>query len=1011
MKKITIYLLMLLSVSVFSQIEIVDNFNGETNNTTPSNWPGSSFQSTSNYVCDGSGLAAWNFLAAGTSGALTSANYAGVSNGTNLTANFSFNVFERNSQFPGAQNVAPTTGWGSLVLEYSTNGGTSWTNITTINDSNYNFIDAATCQTASISVGTIANASDFQVRFVADIINVGTFRTVVVLDNISITQESTTAPNCDAALVSPANGSASADTDVNLTWSAATGLPTGYKVSVGTTMGGSEIVSDALTTTTNYNLTGLAYETLYYVRIVPTNGNGDANMSCSEESFTTRIEPIAGATCSRPIEVNSFPYFQQSTNGGDTALYENNIDVSPCNNGYMRGNDVFYEITPTEDISINIDVTNISNNGAGVHVVQGCPDVATECVDWEGTFNTTGGSLNLTNVVLLSGNTYYVVLSNSNAARTYSYNLIIQRNSCINPEFTVANVADCDNDQFSVNVDVTYLGSATSLTLSDDNAGTADITNITSTGIVNVGPYPSGSTVNFTLTNNQDPSCLFEASTFYNCPPENDECLNATPLTVNTDGTCTTLTVGTNVGATESVADADSCSGSATNDVWYSFVATNENLILEYVSVTSVVGTATSLTTELLDGTCGSLTNIGCFTSNSYIALNNLTVNNTYYIRNRASFAGNETNFVMCLKTLPPAPVNDECSGALPLTASTDDQCNNAVNGTTLGATRSSDSTCPDTSFASYSDVWYVFNPSADGLYEFSFTLNSGASSSYYIYSGSCGSLTDLSTSCNSSSNQIYSLNTTETYYVMVKSSQSEASADFDLCVFQLPPAVPNSDCSGSIVLMESPNDQGANTITGSFDNSYPSNEACRSDYNSIWYNFTPTYTGMYNFGFSKVVGSGSGTPYFAVYNTDDCAMVGGSSSPNYADGFTSCFNSGNKTANLVAGNTYLISVQGSSSVTASFELFAYPDPSLSVDSNNFETFKYYPNPVVNTLTIEAGNTISNVRILNILGQQVQVMKPNNLKTTVNMDALKDGVYFVTVTINDAQKTFKVIKK
>ncbi|MBP93308.1 MAG: hypothetical protein CMC55_04225, partial [Flavobacteriaceae bacterium] len=92
-------------------------------------------------------------------------------------------------------------------------------------------------------------------------------------------------------------------------------------------------------------------------------------------------------------------------------------------------------------------------------------------------------------------------------------------------------------------------------------------------------------------------------------------------------------------------------------------------------------------------------------------------------------------------------------------------------------------------------------------------------------------------------------------------------------------------------------------------------------------------------------------------------------------------------------------------------ELFAYPDPSLSVDTNTFETFKYYPNPVVNTLTIESGNTISNVRIYNIVGQQVQVTAPNNLKTTVNMNALEDGVYFVTVTINNAQKTFKVIKK
>jgi len=998
MKKITFYLMMLLSVSVFSQIEIVDNFNGESNGSTPSNWPGSNFQSNTNFICDGSGLSAWSFLAAGTSGTLSSANYPAISNGTNLTANFSFNVFERNSQFPGAQNVAPTAGWGSLVLEYTTDGGSTWTNITTINDSNFTFIDAATCQTASVSVGTIANASDFQARFVADIVNVGTFRTVVVLDNISITQESTSIPNCDATLISPVNGSTSADTDINLTWSAATGLATGYKVSVGTTMGGSEIVSDAMTTTTNYNLTGLAYETVYYVRIVPYNAIGDA-ISCSEESFTTRAAPIPGATCSSPIVVSNFPYIEAS---GDTNNFENNIDVSPCSNSYMRGKDVFYEITPTEDMSINIDLASITNNGASIHVVQGCPDVATECVAYVGTFNTSGGALNLSEVVLLAGNTYFIVLSNSSSSRTYTYSLIIQRNSCINPTFTLANVPDCNNDQFSINVDVTYLGSATSLTLSDDNATTTDITGISNTGVVNIGPYPSGTTVNVTLTNSTDTSCLFEDATFYNCPPENDECAMATELTVNTDGTCTTLTVGTNVGATESVTDPSSCSGSGTNDVWYSFVATHESLILEYYNVTPVVGTATSLTTELLEGNCGSLTSLGCFNSNTYIALNNLTVNETYYIRNRAAFNGNETNFVICLKTPPAPPVNDECSGAIVLTASTDDQCNNAVNGTTVGATRSADSTCPDTAFASYSDVWYVLNPGADGFYEFSFTLNSGAPSSYYIYSGSCGSLTDISSNCNSTSNQILDLDSSETYYVMVKSSQSEAGADFDLCVYALPPAVANSDCSGAIALIESPNDQGSNTISSNLDNAYPSTEACNTNNESVWYTFTPTYTGMYNFDFTRVSGSAS----YTVYNTDNCSQA---STSGYVTGFSSCFNSGDKTAELVAGTTYLIVVHANS--PASFELFAYPDPSLSVDTNTFETFKYYPNPVVNTLTIESGNTISNVRIFNIVGQQVQVTAPNNLKTSINMNALEDGVYFVTVTINDAEKTFKVIKK
>ncbi|SFN50453.1 Por secretion system C-terminal sorting domain-containing protein [Bizionia echini] len=993
MKKITFYLMMLLGVTAFSQIEIVENFDGG----IPAGWTNSGLSSGTTGACGGSGQAVSANLFDAQTGTITTPNYIGISNGTAITINFSYNVFSVAFGFPPSFN-APPAGWGSIDLDYSTNGGTNWQSLISVDDTDFTFVDIENCATASttLPMGTIASGEDVQIR--ASAINTSGVRLYFVIDNLSITQVADTVPNCDATLISPANGSTTADSDTTLTWTAATGLATGYKVSVGTTMGGTEVVNEATTTETSYSLSGLSYETLYYVNIVPFNSFGDA-MTCTEESFTTRVAPIAGATCSTAVSITNFPYILPM---GDTNDYENNIDVSPCNNGYMRGKDVFYEITPTEDISINIDLTSITNNGASIHVVQGCPDVATECVAYVGTFNTSGGSLNLSDVVLLAGNTYYVVLSNSSASRTYTYSLIIQRNSCINPTFTLANVSDCGNDQFSIDVDVTYLGSATSLTLSDDSAATSDITNITSTGVVNIGPYPSGTTVNVSLTNDQDSACLFDDSTFYYCPPENDECTTATDLTVNTDGTCTTLTVGTNVGATESVADPNSCTGTATNDVWYSFVATNETLILEYFNVTPIVGTATSMTTELLEGNCGTLTSLACYNSNSYIVFNNLTVNNTYYVRNRSAFSGNETNFVICLKTPPAPPVNDECSGAIALTASTDDQCNNSINGTTVGATRSADSTCPDTSFSTFSDVWYVFNPGADGFYEFSFTLNSGAPSSYYIYSGSCGSLTDISSNCNSTSNQILDLDSSETYYVMVKSSQSEAGADFDLCVYALPPAVANSDCSGAIALIESPNDQGGNTISSNLDNAYPSAEACNTSNESVWYTFTPTYTGMYNFDFTRVSGSAS----YTVYNTDNCSQA---STSGYVTGFSSCFNSGDKTAELVAGTTYLIVVHASSA--ASFELFAYPDPSLSVDTNTFETFKYYPNPVVNTLTIESGNTISNVRIFNIVGQQVQVTAPNNLKTTVNMNALEDGVYFVTVTINNAQKTFKVIKK
>lgn len=997
---------MLLSITAFSQVEIVENFDTTANNQVPAGWSyTNNFRASTNFACGGSGSAATVGITAGNSATLTTANYSAITNATDLTVSFSVNVFEQFSQFPPPSFLAPATGWGSLVLEYSIDGGTNWIVATTVNDSNFTYTATDSCvDIAPINLGALTPGTDFQARFVATAVNVTNFALILTVDNISITQVATTVPNCDAVLTNPLNGSNTADLDTTLTWSNATGLPTGYNVSVGTSMGGTEIVNAAFTNETSYSLDGLglAYETVYYVTIVPSNSFGSAT-GCTEETFTTRSEPIDGATCGSPLVIASLPYIMP---GGDTADYENNINVSPCNNTYMNGNDVFYEFTPVTDVSINIDLANIDNNGPSIHVLNDCPDSATECIAFVGTFNS-GGTLNLSEVVLLAGNSYFIVLSNSSSSRTYTYDLIITQNSCINPEFTLlAPITDCDNGQFSVDVDVTYLGDASSLTLTDDFGNSNN--SISTTGIVSLGSYPSGSTVNFTLTSNDDNTCSFANSTYFYCPPANDDCANSIDLTstINTDGTCTLVTSATNAGATDSTGDPAACSGN-TNDVWFSFVANGSAMVMEIFNVLSAPGTPSGgiiQSIELLEGSCGSLTSLGCYSSGFaqpfYYEFQGLTDGNTYYIRDKSSSAGEYAqNFDICLKTVPAAPANDECSNATVLTLSTDDQCDNQASGTTIGATVSADNNCNTTIL--HRDVWYVFTPVTTGIYEFSYErIQTSPASNYTIYEGTCGALVQKSSSCTSTTNQIFTLNGGESYYIMVRSAtNSGAGHDFNLCVWQLPPAVANSDCNGAEPILESPDSNGANTISSNLDNSYNSPEGCSSaTYESVWYSFTPQYTGSYNFDFTRVGGSA----YYAIFNTDSCA--------NTSDGYVtgSCYNSADVVGDVVAGNTYLIMVHASAA--AGFELFIYPDPSLSVESTVFETFKYYPNPVVNTLTLEAKNTISKVTVHNIVGQQVQVVTPNNLKSTVNLNSLKSGVYFVTITIDGAQKTIRIIK-
>ena len=87
-------------------------------------------------------------------------------------------------------------------------------------------------------------------------------------------------------------------------------------------------------------------------------------------------------------------------------------------------------------------------------------------------------------------------------------------------------------------------------------------------------------------------------------------------------------------------------------------------------------------------------------------------------------------------------------------------------------------------------------------------------------------------------------------------------------------------------------------------------------------------------------------------------------------------------------------------------------DANLStVEVENQLAFTYYPNPVKNTLTLNALNTIENVTVFNMLGQEVLRATPNVSNSTLNMSALNQGAYFVQVAIGNVTETIRVIKQ
>jgi hypothetical protein len=114
-------------------------------------------------------------------------------------------------------------------------------------------------------------------------------------------------------------------------------------------------------------------------------------------------------------------------------------------------------------------------------------------------------------------------------------------------------------------------------------------------------------------------------------------------------------------------------------------------------------------------------------------------------------------------------------------------------------------------------------------------------------------------------------------------------------------------------------------------------------------------------------------------------------------------------------GNFYIIAQGRNSSSFSSygigFDDYALELSALSSDSFDKSSFVAYPNPVKDVLYLSYKTEISNVRIVNLLGQEVLNTKTNTNDVQVNMSALTAGAYIVNITVEDTVHTIKVIKE
>jgi hypothetical protein len=235
-----------------------------------------------------------------------------------------------------------------------------------------------------------------------------------------------------------------------------------------------------------------------------------------------------------------------------------------------EGTELIYSFTPTVTGVYSLEL--IEGNFDYVDYAWKVADGTCEASGW-----TCLGDLAWPEIIeignLEEGVEYLILLDNESLYSVTHQFQIVCAPTCTNPTVAYFVAADCDEDeQFLVNVNITNLGTATSLTVSDDLGSTPVV--VTETGVTQFGPYPNGTGVVITVVNDQDASCTLNSSQLIqiSCPPSYDNLCGAMPIVV---GAATPNNAFTLVSTTKEINEPQGdCFDSGVNgSAWFSFIA------------------------------------------------------------------------------------------------------------------------------------------------------------------------------------------------------------------------------------------------------------------------------------------------------------------------------------------------------------------------------------------------------------------------------------------------------
>ncbi|MEZ4856538.1 MAG: choice-of-anchor J domain-containing protein [Gelidibacter sp.] len=773
---------------------------------------------------------------------------------------------------------------------------------------------------------------------------VGNYASEWYIDDVLVTE----APTCTQVVVDSStvvddcgNSQFSVDVDV-------TSVGDGTFITDG--LGGSFAITSGV-------VTAGPYATGSTVTLTVEHSDSACNFSLGD--FSTGCT-LPGAVCGNAVILTPGTPQNGATTTGAGSFSDNNTapNINPCSTNYNDLEYWFEYTAVTTGETLDITVTNITTNYYGVFILDNCPDSAPSCVAQD-TNSSSTADLMVTTPGLTAGTTYYIVVTDwAEGPTTFTMNSVVNAApTCTNATVAYAVESDCDTSGgFFVNVDVTNMGTATALTVSDDQGSATQP--LTAIGTLQFGPYANGTDVVITVTDDNDATCEQSsiALTQTACPPANDECATAEAIVCGNTVTGSTQ-LATNTGYSNG------------NDVWYFLAGTQNGSDITI----SLCGSSFDTTLRVFDACGGNQVAFnddasGVCSPQSEVTFTSDGVS-TYYILVDGYYAGGGDFTLNVTCTEPPT-------------------CTNATVAYTV---------------ASNCDVSESFFVNVD-------VTNMGTATALTV-SDDQGSATQPLTAIGTLQFGPYANGTDVVITVTDDNDATCEQSSNALTQTACPPA--NDDVSGAIGLTVG-NTLCEETFTGTNIGATTSAEVSPTCGTSnfggdVWFKVAVPPTGMLTIETSDVDGTIADT-VMEIYSgsSGNLTSLGCFDDISYP---SNAFSMAELT-DLNPGDILLVRVwEYQNNTKGNFNICAWSPTSLGTTDFAFDNFSYYPNPVKETLTLNSPKGIDAVTIFNIIGQRIVNINSNATVQNIDMSTLQAGTYIVKVKIDDQTKIIRVVKE